>query len=149
VPHSAGPQDAYIAPEMKSFTRIFRFGHVLLVPTRIGDGPSKLFILDSGAFMNHITPRAAAEVTKVRGDSNMIVKGISGRVKEVYSADKAVLHFAHMRQENQDLLSFNMDHLSDEIGTEVSGTLGFILMRLLEVKIDYRDGLVDFEYNEH
>ena len=32
-------------------------------------------------------------------------------------------------------------------GTEISGTLGFALLRLLKIKIDYRDGLVDFDYN--
>jgi hypothetical protein len=40
----------------------------------------KLFLLDSGALQNQITPAAAREVTKVRGDPDMIVKGISGSV---------------------------------------------------------------------
>jgi hypothetical protein len=31
-------------------------------------------------------------------------------------------------------------------GIEVSGFLGFQVLQLLEVKLDYRDGLVDFEY---
>jgi tetratricopeptide (TPR) repeat protein len=143
-----GPQDAYIAPEMKSYTRVFRFGHILLVPTRVGagDSPAKLFILDTGALTNHITPRAAREVTKVHNDSDMIVQGVSGRVNRVYSADKAMLQFGHLRQENQDLLSFNLDGLSNDVGTEVSGTLGFVMLRMLDVKIDYRDGLVDFGY---
>ena len=38
-------------------------------------------------------------------------------------------------------------HISDHTGTEISGILGFTLLRLLDVKIDYRDGLVDFSYN--
>jgi hypothetical protein len=32
-------------------------------------------------------------------------------------------------------------------GTEVSGFLGFATLKVLEVKLDYRDGLVDFEYD--
>ena len=142
----SGPQDAYIAPEMKTYTRIYRFGHALLVPTKIGDTPSKLFLLDTGAVMNHITPRAAREVTKVHGDTETIIKGVSGRVNNVYSADKAILQFGHLRQENQDLVSFDMNSLSDDLGTEVSGTLGFVMLRLLDVKIDYRDDLVNFDY---
>ena len=141
-----GPQDRYIAPEMQSYTRVFRFGHLLLVPTTIGDAPVKLFLLDSGAFSNHITPAAAREVTKVR-NSDTIVHGLSGSVDKVYSADKAVLQFGHLKQENQDLLTFDLTHISDRIGTEISGTLGFGVLRMLEVKIDYRDGLVDFEYD--
>ena len=146
-PKSSGPQDRYISPEMKDYTRVFRFGHMLLVPTFVGDGPAKLFLLDTGALVNHITPAAAREVTKVHGDADMIVHGLSGSVNKVYSADKAVLQFGHLKQENQDLVSFDLTHFSDDIGTEISGTLGFVLLRMLEVKIDYRDGLVDFQFD--
>jgi gag-polyprotein putative aspartyl protease len=55
----SGPQDRYIAPEMKSYTPVFRFNHMLLVPTSIGQVPGKLFLLDSGMFTNQITPAAA------------------------------------------------------------------------------------------
>ena len=34
-----------------------------------------------------------------------------------------------------------------QAGTEISGILGFTMLRLLEIKIDYRDGLVDFHYD--
>jgi tetratricopeptide (TPR) repeat protein len=146
-PNRSGPQDRYIAPEMKSYTPIYRFGHMLLVPTSIGQVPGKLFLIDSGAFTNHITPAAAREVTKVHGDSDTIIKGLSGNVKKVYTADKAILQFGHLRQENQDMVAFDFTRISDNIGTEISGTLGFTLLRFLDIKIDYRDGLVDFEYD--
>jgi hypothetical protein len=132
---------------MQSYTRVLRFGHFLLVPTSIGNVPGKLFLLDTRAFNNHITPGAAREVTKVHGDTDTIVKGISGSVNNVYRADKAVLVFGHLRQENQDLVAFDMNRFSDDIGTEISGTLGFAMLRMLDIKIDYRDGLVDFEYD--
>lgn len=144
---SSGPQDRYIAPEMQSFTRIFRFGHDLLIPTRIGDAPSKLFLLDTGALTNSISPDAAREVTKVHGDSDMKVKGISGSVKNVYSANKAVIQFGRLRQENQDMLSFDTTSISNHTGTEVSGFLGFTTLRFLDIKIDYRDALIDFTYD--
>ena len=146
-----GPQDRYIAPEMKSYTQVYRFGHDLLVPTFIAKSSTpKFFLLDSGGFGNLITPAAAREVTKVHRDSDTTVKGLNGTVKNVFSADKAVLQFGHLRQENQDLVAFDLSHISDNLGTEVSGILGFALLRLLDVKIDYRDGLVDFKYDaEH
>jgi hypothetical protein len=37
--------------------------------------------------------------------------------------------------------------LSRHTGTEISGFLGFAMLRLLEVELDYRDGLVDFKYD--
>jgi hypothetical protein len=96
--------------------------------------------------MNVISPAAAREVTKVQGDSDMIVKGISGKVNNVFSANKAVLVFGRLRQENQDMTAFDTKNLSDDIGTEISGFLGFTTLRLLDIKIDYRDALVDFKY---
>jgi len=145
-PHS-GPQDRYIAPEMKSYTQVYRFGHNLLVPTFIGATPVKLFLLDTGSTSNLISPGAASEVTKVHGDPNMTVHGLSGSVKKVYSADRAIIQFGHLRQENQDLVAFDLSKISDGIGTETSGILGFAMLSLLDIKIDYRDGLIDFSYN--
>lgn len=144
---SSGPQDRYVAPEMQSFTKIFMIGHDLLIPTRVGNASSKLFLIDTGAMMNCISPQAAREVTKVHGDDLMHVRGISGSVKNVYSADKAVLQFSHFRQENEDITSFDLSHISKSSGTEVSGILGFTTLRMFTLKLDYRDGLVDFVYN--
>jgi tetratricopeptide (TPR) repeat protein len=140
-------RDRYVAPEMQSYTRVFRFGHDLLVPTEIGKVPPKLFLIDTGATMNSISPAAAREVTKVHGDSDTVVKGISGKVNDVFSANKAVLSFGHVRQENQDMISFDTKNLSDDVGTEISGFLGFTTLRLLDIKIDYRDALIDFSYD--
>jgi tetratricopeptide (TPR) repeat protein len=146
-PAPSGRQDRYIAPEMKSYTRVYRFGHDLLVPTQIGNVPRKLFLLDTGAFMNAISPAAAREVTKVGLDPDMQVKGVSGKVNKVYTANKAVFTFGHLRQENQDITSFDTTSLSDHAGTEISGFLGFTMLRLLDIKIDYRDAVVDFSYD--
>jgi tetratricopeptide (TPR) repeat protein len=145
-PHS-GPQDRYISPEMKSYTQVYRFGHNLLVPTLIGDAPVKLFVLDTGAPTNLISPSAASEVTKVHGDPSMIIKGLSGSVKDVYRADKAVIQFGHLRQENQDLVAVDLTNVSEGIGTEASGILGFAMLHFLDIKIDYRDGLINFSYD--
>jgi tetratricopeptide (TPR) repeat protein len=144
---SSGPQDRYIAPEMQSFTRVFRFGPHLLVPTKIGKVPYKLFILDTGSLVNFISPAAAREVTKVHNEGDVTVSGISGQVDKVYTANKAVLSFGHLRQENQDITAFDITPISDGLGTEVSGFLGFTTLRMLEIKIDYRDALVDFQYD--
>jgi len=145
---ASGPRDRYIAPEMQSYTRVFRFGHDLLVPTSIGNVPQKLFLMDTGALLNGICPAAAREVTKVHGDDNRTVEGISGRVDKVFTANKAVLQFGRLKQENQDLIAFDTTSISDGDGTEVSGFLGFIMLRLLDIKIDYRDALVDFNYDK-
>ena len=138
--------DRFIAPEMKGYSPIYRFGHALLIPTKVNDSAPMLFLIDTGAFDNTITPAAAKLVTKISRDENFKVKGISGEVKDVYRADKADLQFAHFKQNRQDLITFGMDSFSNSAGTELSGILGFRMLIMLDTKIDYRDGLVDFTY---
>lgn len=144
---SSGPQDRYIAAEMQSYTKIFRFGHELLIPTKVGKAEPKLFLIDTGAVTNSISPEAAREVTKIHSDYYTTIQGLNGNVKKVYSADKAVLQFSHFKQENQDLVTFDLSNISKHTGTEVSGILGFTTLRMLMMTIDYRDGLVDFSYH--
>jgi tetratricopeptide (TPR) repeat protein len=148
-PAAATPRfyDRYVAPEMQDYTRIFRINHMLLIPTEINSSAGRLFLIDTGSLTNIVTPEAAREVTRVGNDPNLRVKGVSGEVKNVYSADKLTLAFANLRQENQDMLSVDMKNMSDGAGTEISGTLGFTVLRMLDIKIDYRDALVWFGYN--
>ncbi len=141
------PEDRYLAPEMESYTTVFRFGHMLLVPTVVNDAAPKLFLIDTGSDHNYISPQAAREVTKVHPDEDTPVHGLNGKVKKVFRADKATLCFGRYKQENEDLISFDHSKLSQDTGTEISGTLGFSLLRMLKIKIDYRDGLVDFDYD--
>jgi len=141
------PKDAYVAPEMARWTRVFRFGHMLLIPTRVdGTGPM-LFMIDTGSFTNILSTRAAREVTKIKADPRTQVKGLSGAVANVYRADKAMLEFGHYSQDNQNIVTLDLSAISKSTGTEVSGILGFEMLRILQVKIDYRDGLVDFLYD--
>jgi tetratricopeptide (TPR) repeat protein/predicted aspartyl protease len=147
APDAHLPKDRYIAPEMKNWTPVFHFGHALLIRTEVNDSKPMLFLIDTGSGANLLSTRAGREVTKVRSDPNMHVKGLSGTVANVYSADKATLHFSHFTQQNLDIVSFDLSNISKNTGTEVSGILGFQLLHMLQVKIDYRDGLVDFAYD--
>jgi hypothetical protein len=91
-------------------------------------------------------PDAAREVTKVHGDSDTIIKGLSGKVNKVYETGTVVLEFGGLRQKNEDMVAFDLSNISRDVGTEVSGTLGFAMLNWLKIKLDYRDALVKFEY---
>ena len=140
------PQDRYIAPEMAKWTRVFRINHYLLVPTNVNDAPPALFILDTGAFDNVLAVRAGRQVTKVKSRLGNGVRGLSGNVKKVYSA-KVTLGFGHLQQSNVDTVAVDLSNLSGHAGTEVSGLLGFAMLQMLDLKIDYRDGLVNMEFD--
>ena len=146
-PKIARFRDGFVPPELKNFTAVYRFGHQLLIPTRINDLPAKLFLIDTGAFTDTISPDAAREVTKVRSNSDYKVKGLNGLVNNVFTADNLTLTFSHYRQPARDVVAFDTSRMSNATGTEVSGTLGFSMLYQLQLKIDYRDGLVDFVYD--
>jgi tetratricopeptide (TPR) repeat protein len=141
------PKDRYIAPEMANWTKVFRFGHSILVPTSVNDSKPMLFGLDTGAFANILSVRAGRQVSKVSSEDRLRVRGLNGEVKKVYSSDKATLRFGNLRQPSLGMVTLDLSTLSRYTGTEVSGFLGFAMLRLLEVELDYRDGLVDFKYD--
>jgi hypothetical protein len=131
---------------MVNWTKVFRFGHAMLVPTRVNDAKPMLFGLDTGAFSNILSLRAGRQVGKVSSEDRVRVHGMNGEVKEVYRA-KATLRFGHLQQPDLDIITLDLSTLSRHTGTEISGFLGFAMLRLLEMKLDFRDGLVDFEYD--
>ena len=143
------PKDAYVAPEMANWSKVYRFRSLLLIPTKVDNTGPLLFLIDTGSFSNILSTQAAREITQVRSDPGMSVKGMSGTVSKIYRADKATLQFGRYEQENQDVVTFDLAPVCKQTGTDVSGILGYDMLRLLEVKIDYRDGLVDFHYDPH
>ncbi len=141
------PRDRYVAPEMVNWTKVFRIGHAMLVPTSVNDSKPMLFGLDTGAFSNILSLRAGRQIGKVISDYRDRVSGASGAVNKVYSSEKATLSFGHYRQSNLGIITLDLSTVSRHVGTEVSGFLGFAMLRKLDLKLDYRDGLVDFEYD--
>ena len=132
---------------MAKWTPVYRINHDLLIPTHVNDSKTMLFILDTGAFSNMMSNKAARTVTKVRSDDSFKVKGLSGEVNKTYTADKAILQFGNIRQPTQDMIAIDLSGLSKNLGVEVSGFIGFSTFRQIEMKIDYRDGLVEFLYD--
>ncbi len=141
------PKDRYIAPEMKTWSPVFEFGDHILIPTFVNKSGPMLFILDTGAFSNLLSTNAARTVTKIGEDARTRIRGLNGSVGKVYRADQADIQFGRFAQHNTDMVSFDLSRISHSTGTEVSGMLGFEMLSTLEVKIDYRDGLVDFTYD--
>jgi predicted aspartyl protease len=145
APH--GPFDRYIAPEMKDYTPVYRVGHNLILPASLNEDKVKLFIMDTGASTTTISPEAAKLVTRVHRDEEMEVHGISGNVDKVYSADNITFRFAHVVQQEQDVVSIDSSNISKSVGMEISGLIGATTLGKLTIHIDYRDGLVKFDYD--
>ena len=135
--------------DMRHFTRVFRFGHMLLIPTRVGDSREALFVIDTGATRTLISYDIAAQVGKVNRDDKMRISGVNGKVSDVFQTGSLFLQFAGFRQSSAGITAFDMWEQSRNLGTEVSGLLGLPVLSLFTLTIDYRDGLVNFDYKGH
>src|SRR5215472_8922900 len=141
------PQDRFIAPEMQSYTKAWRFGHNMVIAVVVSDKATGNFILDTGSSSNSITPRLAQQITKV-GYEGYSVRGVSGKVNEVLNGDKAILQFARMRVRSDDIPVFSIDNISNAAGTEIAGFIGIKTLVQMKMTLDYRDGLVDLQVYE-
>jgi hypothetical protein len=141
------PQDRFISPTMKDYIGFFRSGHFIILPTLLNGKTQRLFMVDTGAFSTAISPEAAREVTKVHGAPAGSVRGLSGDVAKVSFTEAIMFQFGGIQQQNNDLFSFDTSGISRAAGMEVSGFLGSTVLRQLTISIDYRDGLIKFEYD--
>jgi predicted aspartyl protease len=144
---SHGPHDRYIAPEMKDYTPVYRVGHELILPAALNGNKLKLFILDTGAWATTISPQAAREVTNVSREYDYDVQGISGKVEKVYTASEVTFNFANLSQKVHEVVAFDTSRISKHSDMEISGFIGATTLNLLTIHIDYRDGLVKFDYD--
>jgi tetratricopeptide (TPR) repeat protein len=146
----ANPQaaDRYIAPEMKDYTQIYRVGKSLILPAGLTGEKAKdpsaaairLFILDLGAPETNVSFGVAMDVSKVHEQN---VPGGPGKIRV---ADEITYNFAHMSQKVNGVVTTDTSGVSKNTGMEISGFFGANTFQLLVMHIDYRDGLVKFEY---
>jgi Flp pilus assembly protein TadD len=143
----SGPQDRYIDPSMKGYVPFFRVGHDIIIPVALNHKVEHLFLVDTGNFSSSISPEAAREVTKVKGGEPVTIKGLSGNVAKVSSGDAVLFQFAGIQQQNNDLISYDTSRLTRYAGFEISGFLGSTILNELTISIDYRDGMIKFDYD--
>jgi hypothetical protein len=83
----------------------------------------------------------------VTADPWRSVTGIDGKVRKVFAADSVGISFAGVRVVTWGMSSFDSALLSNDMGAELSGVIGFPTLRELVVSIDYRDNLVHVVYD--
>ena len=130
--------DRFIPASMQSWTKIYRRGHELIMPTRINQGLPALFVIDTGSAMNLVDNRAARQVTK-QTDSMTLIRGMSG-ISRVGETGKFVADFAGLRLPVNGMNSMDFSH-SGGIG----GFLGYPTLQQLIMHLDSRDNLVLFD----
>ncbi len=127
------------------FTRVFRFGNHLVLPTLVNNNKGHLFLIDSGSSQSLIDASTARQTTKIYADDRTRISGVQGDVNKVARADTVSLVFAGFQQDNPDLLAFDMTNLGNAFGIRLSGVLGMPVLTQLKLTIDYRYGDIRLE----
>ena len=137
-------QDRSVPPGLEHAARVYRFGALLLIPTRVNGSREALFVIDSGADRTLISYDLAAEVSKLSRDARARMTGVNGQVADVYQTGGLALQFAGFEQKSPGMFSIDTFDQSRRLGTELAGFLGLPVLDLFTLTIDYRDGLVNF-----
>jgi tetratricopeptide (TPR) repeat protein len=147
-PEAKNLHDRYTSPEMAAWTQIYYFDNAILIPTRVNDSPSELFEVAAASKYNVLAPEFARERASLkRGKASARLEGTNGKVSAELTGQVKVefadLHFNAIR-----VFSFDETRSGDNAETEVSGYLGFEILRNLHFIIDYRDGLIHFNSSQ-
>jgi hypothetical protein len=139
----ANLHDRFMAPEMKDYSQIYRFGNSLVLPAALNGTDVRLFLLNLGARETNVTPDVAKKISKVHEQE----MGFGpGPAQKVLVADEITFNFAHLSQKVNGVVSVDTSWLSRIAGTEITGFIGANTLNVLVMHIDFRDGLVKFDY---
>jgi tetratricopeptide (TPR) repeat protein len=149
APDPDAPSQRTLSAATEGFFPFYRIGHFILVPTKVSDKGPFLFAVDSGARDTILLRDVAAQVGKVKADNHVQFKGVQGKTRQVYEIENAVLEFAGIRQRNaQGVTVFDGNDFNIDVGTDLGGMLGARALIYLSTTIDYRNGLIKFEFKQ-
>ena len=114
----------------------------------MNDRPERLFLMDTGASINTVDPDVARETTSLDSEHQVAVRGVQGRVKEVFRAERMRFRFANVQQDNIGSFSFDLDRASGSSNPQVAGIIGMPALGQLSITLDYRNGAVRLEYKK-
>ena len=169
-----GNERSIVTPTNKGWSQVYVDGGNIIVPTLINKQGPYLFVLDTGALLTVLSPDSASRTLGKSTDGSLAIRGISGPVvkvipkegggdvnrADVYSSDGSLLRvsspfkfplyrFAGTEFPNQSAISFDLTPKSHGTGVEVSGLLGFDVLRSFLIDINYRDGLARILFDQN
>ena len=136
-------QDRYAGPEVKDFVPFFRDGHFMILPVLLNNKPETL-VVDTGSSATIFNLKYANEFTKPHKDMSYYKKLPDGTQKLLYTTGEVKL------QLQNGMGQILNGALADELyfgEIESGGLLGVPFLYNLVVSIDYRDGLVRFNFD--
>ena len=127
------------------FTPVHVFGHLLLADACIDNVPDVLMVIDSGAPSPVLSTAVASRIPGLHMTS-AVVRGISGRVRQMLTTGPVSLAFANLLATSGRFPAVNLDEQNRRQGMEIAGVIGLDLLRQFDLTIDYTNGLVRLDH---
>ncbi len=118
----------------------YGFRHFLLLRARVQGGKAGLFLVDTGSAVTSVARGTSGPPMGVA--SAMLLNGATGAVEGIFRISPLVLEVAGRTVGERDPVSMDLDEISRRQGVQISGILGYSVLRQSTVTINYRDGLV-------
>jgi hypothetical protein len=141
-----GLYNRYTAPTMKDYTSILVSGSDIILPLSLNGKPPMLFLVDTANY-SAVSPAAAYEISTGHTDAKFEARNFRGLGSEIYTLHDAVLNFAGVSLKETPILPFDTSVFTDDAGMEISGLIGDRTLGRTTIHIDYRDGLIKFDYD--
>jgi thioredoxin-like negative regulator of GroEL len=142
-----GLYNRYVAPTMKDYTPVLTSGSDLIVPLSINGSPPMLWVLDTAVGPSMVWPGAAYQLTTGHKDPKFENRASKANWSVITLSGDNALSFAGVSLKETPIYPFDTSRFTDDTGMEISGMLGLKTMSRTTVHIDYRDGLVKFDYD--
>jgi hypothetical protein len=142
-----GLYNRYTAPAMKDYTPFFRSGSDIILPLSLNGWPPMLFVLDTAIGSSVASPGAGYELTTGHKDAKFESRDMSMLREAAYTIQDAGLNFAGVSLKETPIYPFDTSRFTDDSGMEISGLLGEKTLSRTTLHIDYRDGLLKFDYD--
>lgn len=144
-PKSAA-RDVQMAVERATLPAFVESGHVFIEAT-VGDSAPALFVLDTGASINVLTPEAA-KTLNVQTQGELKATGVGEEQPSVSLTKVPMLHVGPAKLADQNFAIIPLPSLTATINGETReavGLLGYDFFRRLVVTIDYHNERVTIE----
>jgi hypothetical protein len=142
-----GLYNRYIAPSMKDYASMLTSGSDMILPLSVNGNPPLLFLLDTAIGYSAVSPQAAAMLTTGHKDLKLEDRSARANWNVISLNGDQTLSFAGVTLKESPVVPFDTAAFTDDSGMEISGLVGLKALSRTTVHIDYRDGLVKFDFD--
>ena len=124
-----------------------RFNNLIVIPVQLNNAITLNFILDTGVQNAILTEKTYGDILNLEYDRNVIIRGPGERDSvQVFVVDNLDISLPGITGKNLPLIVLDQDFLklSNILGHDVHGIIGYDLFKQFVVEVDHDEGKVRF-----